>query len=135
MTEVKQIKVYTLLKWNLWFPLTSAHALVISQHVATRTHTLVGTKGVNTPEGTQQTILGAFVDVWSQEERQLVLLDYQFTCGDVLLCKWLTFTGHHGSGFEAILAQTLEASHHVGAGSISTRVSYWALVGVWRRAG
>lgn len=49
-------------------PLTSAHALVISQHVAGRTHTLIGTEGVNAPEGTQQRILGALVDVWSQEE-------------------------------------------------------------------
>lgn len=54
---------------NLPRPLTSAHALVISQHVASRTHTLIGTKGVNAAEGAQQRILGALVDVWSQERQ------------------------------------------------------------------
>lgn len=68
----------TLQKGNLLRPLTSAHALVISQHVASRTHTLIGTKGVYTPEGTQQRILGALVDVWSQEERRVCLIYCHF---------------------------------------------------------
>lgn len=53
----------------------------------------------------------------------------------MLLLTWLTFTGHHWSRFKALLARTLEASHHIGAGSISTWVSYGALVSVWRRVG
>lgn len=53
----------------------------------------------------------------------------------MLLFEWLTFTGHHWSRFKALLARTLEASHHIGAGSISTWVSYGALVSVWRRVG
>lgn len=42
----------------------------------------------------------------------------------------LTFTSHHGTRLKAHLARALEASHHVGAGSISTRVSDGALVSV-----
>lgn len=45
----------------------------------------------------------------------------------------LTFTSHHGTRLKALLARALEASHHVGAGSISTRVSDGALISVWRR--
>lgn len=77
--------------------------MVISQHVASRTHTLIGTKGVHTPEGTQQRILGALIDV---------------------------FTGHHRSRFKALLARTLETTNHIGASSISTWVSYRTLVSV-----
>lgn len=51
---------------------------------------------------------------------------------DVFGCDPLTFTSHHGSGFKALLAGTLKASHYIGAGSISTRVSNGALIRVWR---
>lgn len=43
--------------------LTSAHALIIPQHVASRAHALVGAEGVHASEGAQQRILGALVDV------------------------------------------------------------------------
>lgn len=55
---------------NLPGLLTSAHALVISQHIASRTHTLIGAEGVDTPEGTEQRVLGALVDVYSQKKRR-----------------------------------------------------------------
>lgn len=42
----------------------------------------------------------------------------------------LTFAGHHGARLKPILARTLEPSDHVGAVSVSTRVSDGALVGV-----
>lgn len=42
----------------------------------------------------------------------------------------LTFAGHHGAGLEALLTGALEASHHVGAGSVPARVPDGALVGV-----
>ena len=43
--------------------LTSAHAVVVPQHVARRTHALVGAEGVDAAERAQQGILGALVDV------------------------------------------------------------------------
>lgn len=54
--------------------LTSTHALVVSQHISSRTHALIGPKGVNTAEGTKQRILGALIDIWKEfkvtKERQ-----------------------------------------------------------------
>lgn len=54
---------------NLLCTLTSAHALVVPQHIASRTHALVRAKCVDTAEGTEQWILGALVDVFRQRSR------------------------------------------------------------------
>lgn len=56
-------------------PLTSAHALVISQHIASRTHALVGAKSVHAPESAEQRILRALVYVW-EEKRKRNLIDF-----------------------------------------------------------
>ena len=49
--------------------LTSAHAVVVSQHISSGTHAFIRTKGVDATEGAKQRILGALVDVLSQKER------------------------------------------------------------------
>lgn len=65
MTGAKGIKVT-----GGMCPLTSAHALVVSQHITSRTHALIRPKRVDTTEGTKQRILGALIDVLSHEERE-----------------------------------------------------------------
>lgn len=45
-------------------------------------------------------------------------------------CEPLTFASHHGPRLETLMAGALETSDHVGAGSITTGVSYGALIGV-----
>lgn len=42
----------------------------------------------------------------------------------------LTFTGHHGTGLEAIIARTLEATDDIGARAVAAGVPDAALVGV-----
>lgn len=130
-TGLKQLKV----TGNLLCPLTSAHALVVSQHISSRTHTLIRTKGVDTTEGTEQRILGAFIDIWNPKEGMMVYFNFKWCRKQplVLMTMWLTFTSHHRSGFEALLAWTLKTSHHICAVSISTWVSYGALISVWRK--
>lgn len=83
--------------------LVSAHAVVVSQHVARGTHALVGTKSIDTAEGTQQGVQRALVDI---------------------------FTGHHGARFEAFMTGALKASHHISTGPVTTGVSYRALIRV-----
>lgn len=48
---------------------------------------------------------------------------------------WRTFAGHHGAGFEAVVAGALEAAHHVCAGAVAAGISHLALVGVCSRKG
>lgn len=124
----------------LW-PLTSTHALVVSQHVASGTHTLIWTEGVDTTEGTKQRILGALIDICNQEGRRKgwflsiswYTINWRRQCWVCSPCKSLTFAGHHGSRFESLLALALKTSHYVGAGSVATWVSNGALISVWRR--
>lgn len=53
---------------------TFAHPLVLAQHVARGTFTLVWTHHVHTAEGTQQRILGTLVDVWTRTGRERVIV-------------------------------------------------------------
>lgn len=51
---------------------TFTHPLVLAQHIASGTFTLVRANDVNTAEGTQERILGALIDVWMRNRRQQV---------------------------------------------------------------
>lgn len=83
--------------------LVSAHAVVFSQDVAGWTHTLIGTKSVDTAESTEQRILGALIYI---------------------------LTGHHRAWFKALVASTLKATNDICACSISTGIPNRALVSV-----
>ena len=61
-------------------PLTSAHAVVVSQHVARGTHALVGTKSIDTAEGTQQGVQRALVDIWGERDEYMSILSYKNNC-------------------------------------------------------
>lgn len=47
----------------------------------------------------------------------------------------ITFTRHHGTWLKTLITGALEASHHVGAGAVPTRVANGALIGIWRKPG
>lgn len=82
----------------------SAHPSVFSEGVSRWTSALVGAKGVDAAEGTEQGIQCTFVNI--------------FAC-------------HHGTWLKALVTSTLEASHHVGAGTIPTRVANGAFVCIY----
>lgn len=44
-----------------------------------------------------------------------------------------TFTGHHGTRLEAVIAGALEAAHHVGTGAVAADVARVAFVDVCSR--
>lgn len=49
---------------------TSAHSSVFSEGVSRWAGTLVGAKGVDAAEGTEQGIQCAFIDIWEAGERR-----------------------------------------------------------------
>lgn len=49
---------------------TSAHSSVFSEGVSRWTSALVGAKGVDAAEGTQQGIQCTFINIWEAEERR-----------------------------------------------------------------
>lgn len=81
--------------------LVSTHPLILPQHVACRTHALVRTERVHTAEGTEQRVHSTLINI---------------------------FTTHHGPRFKPLLTGALEASYHVSAGAVATRVSNRTLV-------
>lgn len=65
------LRFFSQLLFKVQVGLTFTHPLVVTQHVASWTFTLVWSKHVYAAEGAQQRVLGTLVDVWNRGQRSL----------------------------------------------------------------
>lgn len=107
---------------------TFTHPLVLAQHVAGGTFTLVRAHHVDAAEGTQQGVLGTLVDIWTRDGQKLEQHRWRRRRRRCLTVH--TLAGHHRPRLKAVITRTLEASDDIGACAVATGVADLTLVGV-----